>query len=246
MCLSIRCAFAILAFLLAPAAGAAAPVARVSDARAAPHLFGTIALPVTRTPYDAKWARAGISSRRPVYLSDRMRTGSALYLDLAKVNSAINRRVSFRADSSRHEGGDAWSPASRTLARGAGDCEDYAIAKGQSLLALGFPAEDIYLVIGKHLALRSAHAVLAVRVDADFWILDNLSKQVVRADQFRNFVPVITFSADRKWIHGYRSQALRRLADSPARSPIGSADGRHASRRIAANLGRPLTSMSSR
>ena len=226
ICPPIRCAFGMLAILLmsATATASGVPDIRVPDTWAAPNLFGTVAMQVNQTPYDSKWERAGIGRRGPVPPSDRRRAGPPSFLDLEKVQSDINRRVSFRADPSHLDAGDAWSPASRTLARRSGDCEDYAIAKGQSLLALGFPPKDIYLVIGKHLRLKTAHAILAVRVDSAFWILDNLSRQVVRADRFRNFSPVITFSADRKWVHGYERRSFRRLANTQSRAPGGSAD----------------------
>lgn len=192
----------------------AAPLDRKSpDVWAAPHLFGTFALQVARTPYDAKWRLAGIGSR-----GSFSRAAAPVLRDLTRVQRDVNRRVSFRADSPGLGSGDAWSTAAITLARGSGDCEDYAIAKGQSLLALGFLPQSLYLVIGHDLTARSAHAVLVVRVGAKFWVLDNRSSQVVDADRFGDFSPIITLSANRKWVHGYKRGARPRLIIARARS----------------------------
>lgn len=42
-----------------------------------------------------------------------------------------------------------------------------------------------------------------VRAQGRFWVLDSLSSRVVDAAAFRHFDPIITLSADRKWVHGY-------------------------------------------
>ena len=108
------------------------------------------------------------------------------------------------------------------MSRGVGDCEDYAIAKAQALLKLGFRAQDLYLVIGNARKLNSYHAILIVRFGGKFWVLDSLSNEVIDANLFRNFDPIITLSADRKWIHGYvkgATQHLTNLARMKSRRP---------------------------
>ena len=60
---------------------------------------------------------------------------------------------------------DRWSAADDTLARGRGDCEDYALAKLAMLRRAGFADRDLYLVLVKDLARRADHAVLVVRSD---------------------------------------------------------------------------------
>lgn len=211
--LPIWCAISATAIILAATPLCASSVnATVPAASSAPNLFGTIALPVAKTALDAKWRHAGFGRRGPSISAE---FGLS---DLANVQRDINRRLSFRADSPRVSAGDYWSTAANTLARGSGDCEDYAIAKGQSLVALGFPARDLFLVIGNDLALRSAHAILVVRLGGKFWVLDNLANHVIAADQFRNFSPVITLSADRKWVHGYDRSRSQRPAYASSRS----------------------------
>lgn len=206
--LPLWCAFGVPAFF-----AVFTPLYAATPDVTAPNFFGTMALHVTQTPYDSKWRYAGISSSGPI-----SRAARPALRDLATVQQDINHRVSYRADSPLLGAGDAWSTAAETLARGFGDCEDYAIAKGQALLALGFLPQDLYLVIGNDLALRSAHAILVVHASAKFWVLDNLSNHVVNADQFDNFSPVITLSVDRKWVHGYERGARQRLVNVRAQS----------------------------
>ncbi len=212
--LPIWCAVSASAFLAMSAPLFAASLDKGTNAWAVPNLFGTVALPVTRTPYDAKWRHAGFGSPGPFSTLDKNGAPPSLQA-LAMVHRDVNRRVTYRADSSRLNAGDTWSTAANTLARGSGDCEDYAIAKGKALLALGFPPQDLYLVIGNYLTLRSAHAILVVRVGARFYVLDNLSGQVVDAEQFRSFSPVMTLSANRKWLHGYERGARPHPVNAP-------------------------------
>jgi predicted transglutaminase-like cysteine proteinase len=100
---------------------------------------------------------------------------------------------------------DRWSGAAETLSRGVGDCEDYAITKLQLLKALGFSEDDLYLSIVKDLVRRADHAVLVVRVDGRFVVLDNNVDRLVDPQEVADYRPVITYAASGKaWLHGYR------------------------------------------
>ena len=54
-----------------------------------------------------------------------------------------------------------------------GDCEDFAIAKYFALRDLGFPASQMRIVVLKDTLRNLDHAVTAVYLDGDAWILDN-------------------------------------------------------------------------
>lgn len=60
-----------------------------------------------------------------------------------------------------------------------GDCEDFAIAKFYSLRRLGIPNDSMKIVVVYDEVLRIGHAVLAVRYDGDYLILDNLAPDPV-------------------------------------------------------------------
>ena len=110
--------------------------------------------------------------------------GAALDRDrqLRLVNRYINKRrykVDRRQTSlSVVPGGEAelknhWSTLLEFLKRG-GDCEDYAVAKYFLLRELGFPAEDMRVLVTYEKRAREYHAVLAVRRDdGSSWLLES-------------------------------------------------------------------------
>jgi predicted transglutaminase-like cysteine proteinase len=98
---------------------------------------------------------------------------------------------------------DHWATAAESLRRGQGDCEDYAIAKMEILRAAGVPARDLNLVIVRDLVRRQDHAVLAVRTDDGFVILDSSTDRVMFAADVRDYRPIMTFNSQGAWIHGY-------------------------------------------
>lgn len=203
----------VLCALISPLHAAAPDMIVVKD-WATPNIFNTVALPIARTPYDAKWRHAWIGGRGSASTFQKGRVAAAAFSDLAIVQRDVNRRVSYRADATERGASDVWSTADTTLARGSGDCEDYAIAKAHRLLALGFRPQDLFLIIGNSRQLGRAHAILVVHFGGKFWVLDNLLSEVIAADQIRNFDPIITLSADRKWVHGFVRGAHQRLKNS--------------------------------
>lgn len=82
-----------------------------------------------------------------------------------------------------------------------GDCEDYAIAKYMSLRALGFDSAQMRIVVLQDLNLKVAHAVLAVEIDGQTWILDNQIKRVIEAGRIRHYRPVYSVNEQSWWLH---------------------------------------------
>ena len=65
-----------------------------------------------------------------------------------------------------------------------GDCEDYAVAKYFLLRELGFPAEDMRVLVTYDRSVRAHHAVLAVRrEDGSSWLLE-LDNTIVKGNQW--------------------------------------------------------------
>jgi hypothetical protein len=56
---------------------------------------------------------------------------------------------------------------------GAGDCEDYAIAKYAVLIQLGVPSDDLRLLVVYDRDSLENHAVTALRFEQRWLILDN-------------------------------------------------------------------------
>ncbi len=128
---------------------------------------------------------------------------------LQTVNDFYNRRILFREDTQAWGQIDYWASPIETLARGQGDCEDYAIAKYFSLLAGGMAAHKLRLVyvravLGGPGGPTQAHMVLAyfATPDADPLILDNLVGAVRPASRRPDLTPVFSFNAEGLWQGG--------------------------------------------
>lgn len=180
-----------------------------------PDVFGSVALEVGATPFDARFSRVshrqvtGSAARYAASLrpADDMRT-------LDAVNRYVNDRVTFTEDRAQFGVADRWLSASETLSRGRGDCEDYAIAKMQMLRAAGFAPTDLYIVVLKDLVRRADHAVLVVRAEGRFHVLDNGTDRILDASDIADYRPILSYSAGRAWTHGYQRY------DRPAFPPV--------------------------
>ncbi len=122
---------------------------------------------------------------------------------LAAVNVFFNRRIVFAEDSDAWGQADHWASPLEALALGRGDCEDYAIAKYFSLVALGMPAARLRLVyVRAQLGGASQpHMVLAFysQPDSEPLILDNLISDMRPASRRPDLVPVFSFNSEGLW-----------------------------------------------
>ena len=118
---------------------------------------------------------------------------------LQQVNQYANQKR-YVLDIDNYGREDYWAVAREFLYHG-GDCEDYAITKLFSLLWLGFPREEMRIVVLQDTNLRVPHAILAVEQDHEIFILDNQLQTVVRHRQIVHYVPVYSINQDAWWIH---------------------------------------------
>jgi len=162
-------------------------------------------LPIRRTSFDKDWNRVrshGLSGASAATLVSIGRGAPAMAL-LGAVNSWTNAKIRYVEDRELYGTADYWASAGETLRRGAGDCEDIAIAKMQLLAALGVDRNAMYLTIARDTVRAADHAVLVVQVDGKAWLLDNATDRVLDASASYDYRPILSFSQNRKWIHGY-------------------------------------------
>jgi predicted transglutaminase-like cysteine proteinase len=145
----------------------------------------------------------------------RAKTGRAV---IGEVNRAINLAIRPVTDLAQHGVTDHWSAPLATLATGRGDCEDYAIAKYVALREAGLAEEDLRLVIVRDQRTRGDHAVLTVRHDGHWLVLDNRHFNLVDANGVPSLVPLFALGAD-----GVQTFAK---ADTPIRVAARSSDVR--------------------
>jgi predicted transglutaminase-like cysteine proteinase len=84
---------------------------------------------------------------------------------------------------------DHWSDPLETLHSNSGDCEDYAIVKYAALLAAGLSKDAVEIVVLRNLLPNEDHAVLAVRVDYQWLMLDNRTLTLVRDTDVTRAIP---------------------------------------------------------
>lgn len=100
----------------------------------------------------------------------RKRSGRAL---IGEINRAINLAIAPASDKTLYGVEDYWASPLTTFTLGRGDCEDYALAKYAALRVAGFVENDLRLLIVRLLQSRTDHAVLSVRHDDHWLVLDN-------------------------------------------------------------------------
>jgi predicted transglutaminase-like cysteine proteinase len=93
-----------------------------------------------------------------------------------------------------------WETPLEFLAR-SGDCKDYAIAKYMSLRYLGWPIDQLRIVVLRDVNLNADRAVLAVYVGDEILILDNQIAQVTNADNIHHYRPYYSINEDYWWFH---------------------------------------------
>jgi predicted transglutaminase-like cysteine proteinase len=193
-----------------------------------PDIFNSVALSIGRSPLDARWHQvsgAGVGGNAGAFAASLR--GEGIVARLEAVNSYVNARVRFVDDRVQFGVADRWMPASETLARGRGDCEDFALAKRAMLRAAGVPDKDLYLVVLKDLTRRADHAVLVVRAAGRFLVLDNGTDRIVDSSDVQDYKPVLTFTATNTYTHGYRREVPPvTYASSNTRAPVTLAETR--------------------
>ena len=170
----------------------------------APNVSGTLTIPVRPERYLDGWERA----RRDGSNDPRMQAliAPARGLDrgrqIAYIQAAVAQRIRWRSDATEWGYHDYWASAAETLQHGYGDEEDRAIVKMQALRALGVPARDLYLTMGRD-KVAGPITVLIVRLGDRYYLLDDTGGAPFTSDRRPEFTPMLSFGYGGFWIHGY-------------------------------------------
>jgi predicted transglutaminase-like cysteine proteinase len=162
-------------------------------------------LAVRKTTFDQAWnkaRRANLPSSM-VRKLDFATRGQSLQSKLSAVNAWANTRVNYVEDRDLYRRNDYWASAGETIRAGAGDCEDIAIVKMQLLASMGVDRSDMYLTVARDLSRNADHAILIVKSGDKHYMLDNSTNEVLDASQSYDYRPILSFSLNKKWLHGY-------------------------------------------
>ena len=127
---------------------------------------------------------------------------------ISRINEFFNRSIAFRDDQELWGVPDYWATPLETLGRGAGDCEDFTIAKYATLKLLGVPIERMRLIYvraqigGPHSSVSQAHMVLGyyAKPGDEPVILDNLVTEIYPASRRTDLTPVFSFNSEGLWV----------------------------------------------
>ncbi|MBA3941792.1 MAG: hypothetical protein C0520_11325 [Sphingopyxis sp.] len=188
--------------------------------------LGTLAIPIDRTRFDDRWDRVRRAPAASLMRSALRRAGVTRDLGdaeiLRRVNQWVNRRIAYVDDDRNYGQSDFWATAEQTIARGRGDCEDFAILKMQMLAAAGIDRDRVKLVLLRDLALNADHAFLLVQSAQGRLVLDNMTDQLYDGSRANDVRPILSFSGARRWVHGYLDARPVLVAATP---PAGQGGG---------------------
>lgn len=209
-------ALSVAAFASTLASAAVAPAYQNERVSAEPFGLSTVALPADG-PLAGKWRAVEAA------IADDMKTiaqcradrdtcaspaalafikivdGAAALSGLARVgeiNRAFNLGIRAMSDQAQYGVEDRWASPLATLSSGAGDCEDYAIAKLVALREAGLPADDLRLVILRETSSGEDHAVAAARIDGRWRMLDNRLMLMIADSDITKLQPVFAVDAE--------------------------------------------------
>lgn len=130
---------------------------------------------------------------------------------LAVVNDFFNSNVLFVDDILLWNKEDYWATPIEMLSLGAGDCEDYSIAKYFTLKQLGVDEDKLRITYVKAIDLNQAHMVLTYFENkrAIPLVLDNLINEIQPASRRQDLTPVYSFNGTGLWLAKSRGEGQR-------------------------------------
>ena len=135
----------------------------------------------------------------------RQRQGRAR---LGEINRAVNLSLKPTSDMAQYGVEDYWASPLTAFGHGAGDCEDYAIAKYVALEEAGVAADDLRLEVVRDLDHQATHAVVAVYDGGEWLILDNRTLIMRNANHTSYYQPLIAL--DDEGARTYTVEVARR------------------------------------
>ena len=158
---------------------------------------------IGKTSFDRDWRRVSRQSKTGIAEQLFGNETNTSLATLKTVNQWVNREIRYVEDRELFGRADYWAGAGMTVAIRKGDCEDIALTKMQILADAGFDRSDMFLTIARDTVRRADHALLVVRIDGRYLVLDNTTDALLDGAYSHDYAPVLSFSSNNKWVHGY-------------------------------------------
>lgn len=189
--------------------------ANAGSAPKAPRLFGTMEFKgkITKLP---KWSgvltkmkgwkgyfnspvMAKLPSKGP-WLKLKGELAGKSDMDKLKAVNRFFNQWPYRLDQANYGVSDYWAAPVEFLKK-SGDCEDYAIAKFYALQEVGFSKNSMRIVAVRDRIRNIGHAILAVYLPENIYILDNQTIMVLPHDKYKHYVPQYSVNEKFRWMH---------------------------------------------
>ncbi len=142
---------------------------------------------------------------------------------LKEINSFFNRKISYAEDVDVWGQADYWATPLEALGLGAGDCEDFSIAKYTFLKILNVANDKLRLTYvraslpSKGSSVIRAHMVLSYysTPQSEPLILDSLVSDILPASRRKDLTPIFSFNDKGLWVGNSskpRSDAVSHLS----------------------------------
>ncbi len=129
---------------------------------------------------------------------------------LSLLNSYINESAGYDPQAANAGVRDVWrSPLNLIGFRG--DCEDFAITKYFSLLALGYPEEAIRFIVVKDSRRRVIHAVTSVDFEHECYLLDSLRPVATKEVNMLHYQPLVSMRRNMHFTHFRTAEMCRQF-----------------------------------
>ncbi|MDD3311178.1 transglutaminase-like cysteine peptidase [Pseudodesulfovibrio sp.] len=205
----------LLALCLARGASAGAPAPPADGKSAGPRLFGTVEFKgnLEKLP---KWTgvlkkmaiwkgyfnspdMAKLPSRN-AWVKLKAELADKPEMDKLKGVNKFFNQWPYRLDAANYGESDYWASPQEFIKK-SGDCEDYAIAKYYALKELGFSEERMRIVAVRDMIRNIGHAILAVYLPDNIYILDNQTVMVLPDVRYKHYMPQYSVNEKFRWMH---------------------------------------------
>jgi len=109
---------------------------------------------------------------------------------LRAINQRVNRLLSYSTDMQLWHETDYWETPAESVARGAADCEGYAILKMYLAKEAGISLDQMAVLVGTLGNARTPHAILGANVGRIVVTLDNKNGAIVALNDRSDFTPI--------------------------------------------------------
>lgn len=120
---------------------------------------------------------------------------------ITRVNTFVNQ-IQYAEDIQEWGHKDYWATPTEFIVRNAGDCEDFAITKYFTLIAMGIPESQLRIAYVHSLKMKRAHMVLYYYPEPGKQplVLDNSNENIQPASSRHDLLPVYSFNKQGLWL----------------------------------------------